>query len=328
MRLPHQRGLVLGLLSGGSFATGGVGGATLLRAGWSPGAVAVVRLGGAALVLTLPALFISRTRRRPITLTRRNILYGVVAIGGCLFCYANAIARMSVSLALLLEYSSVLLVVLWTWWHGTRPGLRTVGGGLLCLGGLVVALDLFGTVQVDGTGLLWAMGSAVGSATYFVLSSHEDDTPPIITAWIGAAIAAAAFGLASLLGVLPLHTSSTDVAVLNSNISWVFPVVGMALVSSVLAMTSGIVAARRMGPRLASFVGLSEVLFGVALAWILIGQSLTLLQCCGGLAVIAGIALVRSDESQLISDIPTLRDVQESQATHCRVVAAASGSQP
>ena len=55
-------------------------------------------------------------------------------------------------------------------------------------------------------------------------------------------------------------------------------------------------AARLLGPKLASFVGLSEVLFAVAFAWLLLGQVLTPVQILGGVVVVAGIALVRLDE--------------------------------
>ena len=52
-------------------------------------------------------------------------------------------------------------------------------------------------------------------------------------------------------------------------------------------------AARLLGAKLASFVGLTEVLFAVLFAWLLLGQ-LPGGQLLGGLFIIAGVALVHS----------------------------------
>jgi drug/metabolite transporter (DMT)-like permease len=46
----------------------------------------------------------------------------------------------------------------------------------------------------------------------------------------------------------------------------------------------------------ASFVGLTEVLFAVLFAWLLLGQTPGPLQLAGGVLVVAGIGLVRVDQ--------------------------------
>jgi drug/metabolite transporter (DMT)-like permease len=79
--------------------------------------------------------------------------------------------------------------------------------------------------------------------------------------------------------------------------SWVVPVIGLSLVAAAIAYAAGIGAARLLGAKLASFVGLTEVLFGVLIAWLLLGQAPDGLQLLGGLVVLAGIALVRADGS-------------------------------
>ena len=78
--------------------------------------------------------------------------------------------------------------------------------------------------------------------------------------------------------------------------SWLVPVLGLSLVAAVVAYVAGIFGARLLGAKVASFVGLTEVLFAVLFAWLLLGQVLTPLQLAGGVLVIAGIALVRLDE--------------------------------
>jgi drug/metabolite transporter (DMT)-like permease len=73
-------------------------------------------------------------------------------------------------------------------------------------------------------------------------------------------------------------------------------VLGLSLVAAVVAYVAGIVGARLLGAKVASFVGLTEVLFAVGFAWLLLGQLLAPVQVIGGVLVVAGIALVRVDE--------------------------------
>jgi drug/metabolite transporter (DMT)-like permease len=59
---------------------------------------------------------------------------------------------------------------------------------------------------------------------------------------------------------------------------------------------AGIGAARRLGAKLASFIGMTEVLFAILFAWLALGQLPTPIQFAGGLFILAGIALVRAGE--------------------------------
>ena len=93
-------------------------------------------------------------------------------------------------------------------------------------------------------------------------------------------------------------------------VSWVVPVIGLSLVAAAIAYASGIAATRLLGARLASFVGLTEVLFAVLIAWVLLGQQPGALQLVGGVVVLVGIAVVRADDSAAIPAAPEPELVQ------------------
>jgi drug/metabolite transporter (DMT)-like permease len=103
-------------------------------------------------------------------------------------------------------------------------------------------------------------------------------------------------GVAGLIGVLPMHARATDVVLLSHRVSWIVPVLGLSLVASAFAYVAGIGAARRLGARLASFAGLSEVMFAVLFAWIFLAQLPTAEQFAGGALILVGVAAVRLDE--------------------------------
>ena len=71
---------------------------------------------------------------------------------------------------------------------------------------------------------------------------------------------------------------------------------GLALVSAVIAYVAGIGAARRLGAKLASFIGMAEVLFAIVFAWLLLGQLPSAVQFLGGAFILGGVTLVRIDE--------------------------------
>jgi drug/metabolite transporter (DMT)-like permease len=67
----------------------------------------------------------------------------------------------------------------------------------------------------------------------------------------------------------------------------------LILISAVLAYPAGIVGVRRLGSSLASFVSLTEVIFAVIFALVLLGQRPGPMQLLGGALILAGIALVQ-----------------------------------
>jgi drug/metabolite transporter (DMT)-like permease len=134
-----------------------------------------------------------------------HCLFGLIGVAGCQLFYFNAVARLSVGVALLLEYLGPVLIVLWLWVASRkRPRHLTIAGTLLSLGGLVLVLDLTGAVKVDAVGVLWGLAAAVCLAIYFFLTAKENDTlPPIVLASGGLLMGAAVMWLMRLQASCP-----------------------------------------------------------------------------------------------------------------------------
>jgi drug/metabolite transporter (DMT)-like permease len=298
-------GLALGLASATSFGTAGPFASSLISAGWTPGAAVLTRVSIAAAVLAIPAASQLRGQWR---LFRRSgplaLAFGVFAVALPQLCYFEAIERIPVGVALMIEYSGTALVVLWMWLrHGQRPGWLTVAGAAVALAGLALVLNLGGVRTVDPVGILWGLGAAVGLAVYFVLSaSTRQALPPLAFAWSGLTVGAVTLALLGTAGIVPLTAPRSDVTLAGQHVSWLLPVLGLSLVAAALAYLSGIAAARLLGARLASFVGLVEVLAAVTFAWALLDQVPTLLQAIGGALVIAGVIALRSGETPPVAD--------------------------
>src|SRR5215208_3397988 len=150
-------GLVFALVSSITFGLSGALARPLMESGWSAGAVVLVRVGGAAVLVAPLGVLALRGRWGAL---RRNaglvVTYGALAVAGAQFCYFSAVSYMQVGPSLLIEYTAPAAVVVWLWLRqGQRPGPVTlVGAGLAALG-LVLVLDLLSGADLSVPGVLW-----------------------------------------------------------------------------------------------------------------------------------------------------------------------------
>ena len=292
-------GTGLALLSAASFGSSGTFGGSLIAAGWSPALVVLLRIGFGAALLAVPTAIALRGRWGLVWAARRTtVLYGVLAVAFAQFFYFNAVQRLSVGVALMLEYLGVILVVVWMWArHGRTPQRLTVVGAVFALIGLALVLNLWGGAHLDPVGVLWGLGAAVGLAVFFVLSAQEQDAlPPVAMAGLGMGIGAAVLLLFGGIGVLPFASGASTLTLGGARLPWFVPIAGLAVVAAALAYAVGVAAARVLGATMASFIGLTEVLFAVVFAWLLLDQLPTGMQIGGGALIIGGVCLVRIDE--------------------------------
>jgi drug/metabolite transporter (DMT)-like permease len=294
-------GLLFAVVSATSFGMSGVLARGLLDTGWSAGATVALRVAIAAAVLVVPGALALRGRWH---LVRDNagliVVYGVAAVAGAQLCYFYAVTYMQVSVALLLEYTAPVAVVVWLWLcHGHRPSGLTLLGAAIAATGLVLVLDVVSGAELSTAGVLWALGAMVGAATYFVISADEDNGLPGITlAAGGLLVGATVLVVAGLVGVLPFDASTADAVYDGREVVWWLPVVALGLVTAALAYVTGIAAGRRLGSRLASFVALGEVLAAVVFAWLVLGELPRAIQMAGGLLVLAGVVVVKLGEGR------------------------------
>ena len=292
-------GLLLAVLSAAAFGTAGVFAAGLLDAGWSAGSAVTVRMGLAALALTAPAALQLRGRWSLLRANAGAVLaFGALAVALPQLAYFSAVARLSVGVALLLEYSAVLLVVLWTWARlGQRPSAVTSAGVVVALAGLVLVLDVAGGARLDPVGIVWGLVAALGLAAYFAPLRPDRGRPPAAGQRVGGPgrrRAAARRGRAGPRR--PLADGGVRRRVRRQ-------------VDQLAGAGPGPVAARggvrlrhrdrrRPPPGVAAQLlrGARRVLFAVVFAWLALGQRPGTVQLVGGIVVLAGIVLVRLGE--------------------------------
>ncbi|WP_157041667.1 EamA family transporter [Nitriliruptor alkaliphilus] len=297
-------GVAMALVSAATFGSSGPFAKSLLDAGWSAGAAVLVRMGGAAVVLVVAATIGLRGRWRPTGRSVRTlVVFGTVAVAGAQLSFFNAVRTLDVGVALLLEFLAPVMLLAWTALRTRRrPNTPTLVGAGMTLVGLAFVLELGGASSVDPAGVAWGLLAALCLCGFFVMSARQDvAVPPVVMAAGGTAVGAVVVAIAGLVGLVPLAFSTEDAVLAGAQVSWLVPVLPLVLLSTVTAYLTGIGAVRRLGVRVASFVGLTEVLFAVVTAAVLVAQMPGLSQLAGGVLIVGGIVVIRRHE---VAELP------------------------
>lgn len=290
-------GLVLAVASALAFSSSGPFIKPLLEAGWSLGAALLVRMGVAGIILS-PAL-VRAIRRQPGFLRRhwRLILaFGLIPVLGCQLFFFSAMQRMPVAVALLIQYLAPVMLVAFVWLRTRRaPSALVLWGSAVAIVGLVLVVDISGA-SFDLLGTLFALAAAVCVCAYFVISERAgDDLPPLALAAGGLLTGSGIMAILCLTGIMPFTAPAVTVVLAGVEVPWFVPLLWVAAVATTVGYAFGVMAVPRIGSRVASFVGLSEVLFALGFAWIFLAEVPAPIQFAGGALILVGVVLVRAD---------------------------------
>ena len=274
-------GIALIAVSAASFGALGIFGKVAYDAGGEPVGVLSIRFGIAAAVLTV--VMVLRREQWP----RGRLLAGLLALGG--LCYVGqslafftALTYASASLvAVLLYLYPGLVVLLSRVVLGERLTRAKIAALLLASVGTVLTVGPLGGGQV--LGIVLGATSALVYSVYIISSAR-------ITPRAGALPSATVVicAAAAVYGVLALLTRPDYPSGLAGALSGV----GIALLSTVVAIGTFFAGLRRVGPTDAATVSSLEPAVTVLLAVTLLGESVTPLQLVGGSLVLTGVLVL------------------------------------
>ena len=240
--------------------------------------VARFTIAGAVLALVMLATRRPWPRGRALAVA---IAMGAIGYVGQAVCYFAALNHASAGLVALLLYAYPTLVcILAALFLRERLTARTIG--LLAVSFAGIALTLGGG---HGTPLGFALGlaAALFYSVYIVVGARELKGTDVLASTTVICLSAAATLLAASLLRAPQFPESWW--------GWI-PVALIALVSTVVAILTFFAGLKRVGPATASIVSTLEPVVTVALAWLLLGEGLSVLQLVGGSLVLGAAAFL------------------------------------
>lgn len=237
---------------------------------------------------------------RPNTLRLRRAEFGPIAAYGILgvamtqWLYFVAIERLPIGIALLIEFTAPILVVLWVRFAWHRPVRNTVWLGLaLALAGLGMVAEIWGGISLDPVGVLAAFGAALALAVYYLLgeTAGQQRDPVSLTLW--------GFGFAALLWaiVLPwwrfpwdsLAGSATPFGAQTTAVPLWLLATSMVVLGTIMPFWLVLAAIRHIGAAGASIVGMTEPFIASLVAWVVLGEILAPVQILGGVVILSGV---------------------------------------
>jgi len=294
------RGTSYALLAAALFGVNGSASKVVIAAGLNPAQVTLMRVLATAL---LSGAWLAIAGRRHFSVTRRELLaLALLGIGGLAMAqwlYSVAISILPVGVALLFEYTAVILVALTAWLvFGERIGAQlwwAIGAVLL---GLAVVAQVWDS-QFRLLGILAGLGAAVAFAFYFLAGERGvANKHPLAVAFWASTFASAFWTIFSGWwnidpGLLTRHISLTGALDAVVVPLWA-PLVYILTLGSFAPFVLLFMALRHTSATAVGIAASSEVLFAFAVAWVWLGESLSLLQIAGSIVVFAGIVLAQT----------------------------------
>jgi drug/metabolite transporter (DMT)-like permease len=253
------------------------------------------RLAQARVVVALvPLAAYLLVARRDLLRPPRAAVPALIGFGACIvavnFSYYVAIDRVPVGVAVALQYTAPVLVLAGTAVIARRSPQATIwlAGALSLVGAVLVSGALAGAQQtLDGLGLLAGVAAALTFAGYLVTAelAGRRGTHPVTTLFIGFCVAAVIWTV-----VLPLWNWPIELFA-DPQIAW--RVVAVGLLGTLLPFGLVVAALRWISSALAGIAATAEPVLAALLAWLFLGQVLSVPQLIGGALVIAGVLIAQ-----------------------------------
>ena len=225
------------------------------------------------------------------------ILFGVFGFAGVQTFYFYSIARLPVSIALILEFTAPLWIALWLRFvrkHEVKASMW-IGLGFAFIG-LIFLAQVWKGLTLNGPGVLGALASAFALTVYFLQSkgmSHKRSSGEILT-W-GLGVTALFYAILMPWWSYPTHILTKKIELLGRFHGHHLP--GWLLVSYIIlfgtvvpysCVMAGII---RTTASTGSVIGMLEPVLAGAFAWVLLGERFNLIQLIGAAVVLVGIAI-------------------------------------
>lgn len=249
----------------------------------------------AALALVRPESLRVRRSELPVLLT-----FGVLGLAFVQWFYFEAISRLDIGVALLIQYIAPVLVALWARFAYHEPVRRRIWAALaLSILGIALLVELWSGLTLDGLGVAAALGSAVTFAVY-ILSAERAVTrrDPVSLVCYGFLLASIFWAVLQPWTSFPVERVDDGVSLLGRLEDLSLPVwllMGWMVVLGTIVPFALLAASLRHIPASrAAITAMFEPVAATVFAYAWLGESLTAFQLIGALVVLGAILLAQT----------------------------------
>ena len=294
----RYKGEILTLLGAIFFSFNGVVAKLVLTSGLSSMRLTQVRCGGAFIFL---GLYMFVRYRDKLKAKKEDLpllfAYGILGFLMVQALYFVAITRLNVSVALILEFTAPIWIVLWLRFvkHKVVPSLMWVAI-FLAFSGLVLIAQVWKGQTLDPIGVTCALLDGIVLASFFLLGEKLTAKRDVESLMVYG------FGFASLgLAIaMPLWSYPTEIFTQSMNLQGrfdAFNLPGWVLIAWVIIMGTivpyllVVKGLKLLSASTSSVMGMAEPVLAGVFAWIWLSETWNFIQLVGGVTVIIGIIL-------------------------------------
>jgi drug/metabolite transporter (DMT)-like permease len=303
--LTARRSKLLLILSALMFSSNGIASKLLLDGHITAWRLAQIRALSACAIL---AIYLWRKAPQTFRIKRSEILplvaYGIIGIAMVQALYFLAISRMHVSIALLIEFTAPVWIVVYLRVIKRRHVPNQMWLALiLALTGLALIAQIWDGLTLDGIGVIAGFGASFALAFCFLCgeSLTEKRDNQSITMW-GFFFAGFAWCLVLPIWNFPFDVFTTPIPLEgalegNTTPGWVL-ILYVVLIGTIFPYLCVMAGLKNLKASTTSTFGLLEPIFAGIVAWIWFAESWTVIQLIGGVVVIAGIYMADQARSK------------------------------
>jgi drug/metabolite transporter (DMT)-like permease len=257
-------------------------------------------LAGILLLLTNKKAFRVTKKELPVL-----IFYGIFGVALMQWSYSNAVSLLPISVALLIEYTAIVivpLVSLLLFKEKVRP--RLWFGIAAVLIGLAIVSNVWDS-DLNPTGVAWAFMAAGCLSIYFLIGEHtQRKRDAMSTLFYTFAVAAVFWAILNFIN--PAEMIDINLVFnLGGNLDHIsMPVwaglLWIGIMGSFIPMLLDYIALGNLSATAVGVIATAETVFATVFAWAWLNESMTTLEVIGGLIVIAGIVLAETSRMNSI----------------------------
>jgi len=276
----------------------------IIDAGVSPEFLVLFR---ATFTSVIAGVILLLTNRKGFKVTLKEvpvlIFYGIVGVALMQWSYSNAVSLLPISVALLIEYTAIVivpLVSLLLFKEKVKP--RLWFGIAAVLVGLAVVSNVWESA-LDPVGVAWAFMAAGCLSIYFLIGEHtQRKRDAMSTLFYSFAVAAIFWAIVNLIR----PTSVVDINLvfsLQGNFSelmmpmWL-GLLWIGIMGSFIPMLLDYIALGNLSATAVGVIATAETVFATIFAWAWLNEAMTTLEVIGGLIVVTGIVLAETSRTQ------------------------------
>ena len=288
------------------FALGGVAAKVLREADMDAFRLTQIRSTGAAIILIAFAVMKGKSQLYARKDELKDlIIFGTVGVAAVTSFYFFAIKYLYVSVALIIEFTASIWIVLYLRFVKKKQISPLMWWGILCaFSGLVLVSQIWTGTSLHPIGVAVAFADAFALAIYFLLADRLSQTRTSLSlmTW-GIGVAAVFWALVLPWWNFPFEYL-TNTYSLEGNLSnysapgWAL-VLWIIIIGTVIPYLLTVTGIRELSASTGSVIGMIEPIFAGAIAWWLLSEAFNSIQLLGCAVVLLGIYLADKARAQV-----------------------------